>query len=892
MSLNAHSLFGSYRIVRLLGRGGMGEVYEAEHSTLGRTYALKLLPEEFAGRAGAVERFRREARVMANLEHPHIVRVDDFGETEGRYWLRMELVRGVEPRRDRSADIPFGSMADADKNVRAPERCVTLGDYAAACGGRIEPVEFAGMLRQLLEGLAFAHEKGIVHRDLKPGNILLEPDAAGGVVVKIADFGLARVVGDEFLRQQAELSVSRSLSLGEARTLGAEGSSTRAWVGTWEYMAPEQRRGEAADARSDVYAVGLMCYRLLTGKVLGPKLPSELVPGLDVEWDRFVAGAVEPDPEGRHADGVALLAAAAPVLNVTASAMERAADEVRQRQAAEAARTEAERTAAVARAREEERQRQVAAREQARRERLEQLRAEQRRRLEELQRKAAALWHRVRAFLRSPWAPATLVVLAVGAACYWGIPAYQKRAKAQAAKIKAERQRQDYEAELMARMGFTNRQEFEVAQRAQLDRHLQNQEEEIAAQERRLRSRDWLRQFTPASPFVNGLGMKFVPVPQTDVLFSIWETRVRDYAAFAADSETDSSWHNPGFKQTDEHPVVMVNNADATEFCAWLTRKERGQGTIHSNQIYRLPTDLEWSCAAGLSLAVAASTMPMAFGGSRNTYPWGSEWPPPPEAGNYFDPQRWGSRLVTHLVGQYTPNRFGLYDLGGNVWEWCLDNPLLAAAEKESSLPGSRTTVDGRSPAAGMDSEAVRLQRAGQARGPTIRGASFRTSISSQSSLASAYREYQATAGRRNDIGFRIVLAGEHPADVRSNLTLAKTPESRPKLRQARVPAGEPALRGIPLPPGSADRGRPLYLQHCSKCHGSDGKGMTAMGRRVGCQDYTDPQIQAAMNEAQAAQTIADGLKSADGKTLMKGFYELTPQQVADVIAVMRGFRR
>src|SRR5215469_479577 len=110
--------FGQYRIVRLLGRGGMGEVYEAEHITLDRRYALKLLPEDFARRSEAVMRFRREAKVMANLEHPHIVQVDDFGEIEGRYWLRMELVKGVE------AEV------------------VTLGDYAAKLGGRIAQDEF------------------------------------------------------------------------------------------------------------------------------------------------------------------------------------------------------------------------------------------------------------------------------------------------------------------------------------------------------------------------------------------------------------------------------------------------------------------------------------------------------------------------------------------------------------------------------------------------------------------------------------------------------------------------------------------------------------------------------------------------------------------------------
>lgn len=349
MNFQANTSFGHYRILRLLGRGGMGEVYEVEHTTLGRNYALKLLPQEFGTRPDAVARFRREARIMATLEHPHIVHVDDFGETEGRYWLRMELVRGVETRAqnaerkaqgaerkaesaksqaesgaaDRSADIPVGSvLAHADTNVRATERCLTLGDYAAEQGGKIPQEEFAGILRQILEALAYAHGKGVVHRDLKPGNILLEPDAVGAIRVKVSDFGLARVIGEEFLRSQAQWSAAHSLSLGQARTLGVEpsigeaqtlgaeeGTSTRAFLGTWEYMSPEQRQGKEADARSDVYAVGLLCYRLLTGLELSRKSIAELVPDADSAWGTLVDQALEPEPAKRFADGAEMLAA-------------------------------------------------------------------------------------------------------------------------------------------------------------------------------------------------------------------------------------------------------------------------------------------------------------------------------------------------------------------------------------------------------------------------------------------------------------------------------------------------------------------------------------------------------------------------------------------------------
>ncbi|MBN1672689.1 MAG: protein kinase [Kiritimatiellae bacterium] len=290
-ALKPGEVFGQYRIVRLLGRGGMGEVYEAEHTTLELCYALKLLPADFAARPDALDRFRREAKVMAKLQHPCIVRVDDFGETVGRYWLRMELVPGL-------------TLAPG------PDRVVALDDYAAALGGRIGQAELVGILNQILDALAYAHRHGAIHRDLKPSNILLgDPGPAGsGPVAKIADFGLVRLVGDEWVRSRAELSVRLSLSMGEGRTLdgvpGAEGegTSTRAILGTYEYMSPEQKRGEDADARSDIYALGLMTYRLLTGRrEIGFRLPSQIDPGLVPGWDELVGAALEPERDQRLA---------------------------------------------------------------------------------------------------------------------------------------------------------------------------------------------------------------------------------------------------------------------------------------------------------------------------------------------------------------------------------------------------------------------------------------------------------------------------------------------------------------------------------------------------------------------------------------------------------------
>lgn len=188
----------------------------------------------------------------------------------------------------------------------------------------------------------------------------------------------------------------------------------------------------------------------------------------------------------------------------------------------------------------------------------------------------------------------------------------------------------------------------------------------------------------PGQTYENILGMKFVPVPGTAVLFCIWETRVQDFAAFVQATGYDAtegvyslrqgnwgqygdSWKSPGFPQGDTHPVVGVNEADAKAFCAWLTKQERAAGRLAADQEYRLPTDAEWTAAAG-----------------PDEFPWGKQWPPPRGAGNYAGneardgdwPSNWNilegysdGYARTAPVGSFTANRHGLYDLGGNVSE-------------------------------------------------------------------------------------------------------------------------------------------------------------------------------------------------------------------------------
>ena len=166
-------------------------------------------------------------------------------------------------------------------------------------------------------------------------------------------------------------------------------------------------------------------------------------------------------------------------------------------------------------------------------------------------------------------------------------------------------------------------------------------------------------------PWTNSLGMVFVPVPGVQVWFGIWAVRVRDYRAYGeANTGVDERWKNPGFPQDDTHPVVNVSWDDAMAFCAWLSRKE--------GKTYRLPTDAEWSVAVGLG-GEKGNTPAEKSMKIKDVYPWGNQWPPPKGAGNYSSSLQVDDFDYTSPVGSFSANRHGLYDMGGNVWEWCDD---------------------------------------------------------------------------------------------------------------------------------------------------------------------------------------------------------------------------
>jgi len=212
---------GHYEIVEKLGEGGMGAVYRARDTTLGRDVALKLLPEFVAGDREKVARLEREARLLASLSHPNIATLHGLEESNGLKYLVMELVPGE-----------------------------TLAERISRGPLRIE--ECLGIFRQIAEGLEAAHEKGIIHRDLKPANVIVTSEGRA----KVLDFGLAKAVAEE----------APSSDLSKSPTLTREGTEQGVILGTASYMSPEQARGKTLDRRTDIWSFGCVFYEALTGR--------------------------------------------------------------------------------------------------------------------------------------------------------------------------------------------------------------------------------------------------------------------------------------------------------------------------------------------------------------------------------------------------------------------------------------------------------------------------------------------------------------------------------------------------------------------------------------------------------------------------------------------------
>ena len=257
MTLPAGTQFGSYHIANVLGVGGMGEVYRAHDTKLGRDVALKVLPAIIRSDSDRLARFKREARALAALNHPNIATIYGMEEHAGVQALVLELVEGE-------------TLAERVERQGA-RRPLTLAESIA-------------IARQIVDALDAAHERGIVHRDLKPANIKITDQG----VVKVLDFGLAKAMDPSTFGSEVPLDLTRT------PTITADGTHTGVILGTPSYMSPEQARGKAVDKRADVWAFGCVLYELLTGRIAfpGDTLSDTIVAILDraPDWSALPSG--------------------------------------------------------------------------------------------------------------------------------------------------------------------------------------------------------------------------------------------------------------------------------------------------------------------------------------------------------------------------------------------------------------------------------------------------------------------------------------------------------------------------------------------------------------------------------------------------------------------------
>ena len=494
--------------------------------------------------------------------------------------------------------------------------------------GYFEAAEIEAWIKDVCEALDYAHgEAKVVHRDLKPANIIIEK-ATGRA--KVLDFGISRRIAET-----------------HTQITGKDSS------GTLAYSSLQQMDGDKGHPTDDLYALGATLYELLTGappffrgdlrKQILEKIPpsmterrAELVEEgmvlggghmIPSNWEMCVADCLKKNAAKRPANAMTLWRG---LSGETA----REEEEIKQREVAEQKRQAEEAWhagEAKRRAKEEaelQRQRQQSSiQEQARQKRGEVARP---------QAKSSPL----------PWIMAACVVMGLVAL---GVLEFTKKTPEQA-----------------------------------------KEQGTVAAA-------------ITVPEYVNSLGMKFVPIGiktgGRPVLFSVWETRRQDYAAYAAaNSGVDAQWKNAKFEgqllvhgddhpvgHGDDHPVVCVSWKDAVGFCNWLTEKERASGKIGREDDYRLPLDAEWSWAAGIGEQEDERKTPEEKHWKIQGFPWGTAWQPPKGAGNYSGAEVKDIFWVFYLqdyedgyettapVGSFGPNFKGLFDLSGNVLEWCWD---------------------------------------------------------------------------------------------------------------------------------------------------------------------------------------------------------------------------
>jgi serine/threonine protein kinase len=725
-------LMPHYSITRLIGRGGMGAVYQGVQLSLDRDVAIKLLPPELGAEPEFEARFKREAMALARLNHPNIVQIHDYGQTiGGHHYIVMEYVDG----------------SDLHQLIRS---------------GGLDVAEALNAVGQICGALDFAHGEGFVHRDIKPANIFITRKG----VLKIGDFGLAKLTGAGSPGGNDADHLTRSDVI----------------MGTLHYIAPEQLGGnDAIDHRADIFSLGVMFYEMLTGTVPRGvfRPPSERVRALDMRIDGVVFKAMEEDPDDRYQSAADLMSDVEAIRAATpakpgpgaGAAFVPATPPAKTRQGLRSLPARVVGMSVIAglvswafwhrggppklpeenpigvddsvilpppgsgmprppltpdSASSPDAVRKVVGEEEPTGASRSSIPSAASRSIEPLRAALAECRELDRKWRDSvPGAPMPAFEVffvrdedprSLGAS-FVGLEAMSKKERwtpldktaahsfafqfAKSArdltdnlKLLNGRSRsgdgdkdREFPRELID-SGLTEKLKEAVhtvitdVAFAETEPNRDPNPEAVTPNTPQTKTSLDPNKATKDQPFANSLGMKFVPVPETGVLFCIHETRFRDYEAYASENPgIANNWRNQthdGFVITSravDHPVTWVSWSETKAFCDWLSKKE--------GRHYRLPTDAEWKSAAGMA-GRPGKGIPTG-----RPYSWGSEWPPPPSAGNYSDQSRkakapapYPSNYLenyddgfptTAPVMSFAPNEFGLYDLGGNVWEWLDD---------------------------------------------------------------------------------------------------------------------------------------------------------------------------------------------------------------------------
>jgi formylglycine-generating enzyme required for sulfatase activity len=605
----------TYRIESVLGKGGFGITYKATDTQLGKTVAIKeLLPDSIATRGEGYT-------VVAQSTS----RRDDWEWEKERFLEEARMLA----RYEHPAIVGVHRLIETHGTVYMVMDFVageSYGKRLRRIGRERDQAAVMAVVGPIMEGLELLHRDGVYHRDIKPDNIMIGED---GWPVLI-DFGCARESAGQ------TMTMTRLMTPGYSPI---EQYQTKARLGPW----------------TDIYAMGASMCRAITGSK--PPVAVDRVVQDEFEWLGY------QNLQGYNED---FLLSVDWALRVTGSERPQSI-----REWVGAWSREAERAP-----REERRENPPVAAEP-----------------EPIPEVPAPSSDAAGA--KGSWSRGNIAVVGVVVALVTLMLVLVGRVVAKGREAEAEAVRKQQASEAVALAQEQAKAEAAeaaeaAAKAAELERLRMEAEKVKAAESARIAAeaaakaeKDRLAAETARKemekPYQNGLGMRFVPVSGTGVLFSVWETRVKDYQAFC--DATGRGWAEPdfrqwkkppAFRQGERHPAVNVSWEDAQAFCVWLTEKERREGKIGNGQKYRLPTDVEWSVAVGLG--AERGSMPIERDGEiKGVYPWGTQWPMPHDVGNYDSMLNKDSFEYTSPVGSFGANRHGLYDMGGNVWEWCED---------------------------------------------------------------------------------------------------------------------------------------------------------------------------------------------------------------------------